>query len=531
MSGLDTSRTFGEVLRAAAAAWPRKVAFETLDGKSVTFEGLERRINALNNAIADLGVQKGARVAVLSKNRPEYIEAYGLSASGLIVVPLNWRLAPPELTKLIQHSAPQLLIVDEHHRALADSMRAQLPSVAHFVQLGAAAPGWLGYEDLLGAASDRPTPTQAQPEDVLCLIYTSGTTGAPKGVAMTHAGIVGNCAVAAHELHLTDEDVTMGVMPLFHAGGMWYHLFPSFATGSTSLLLSDFDPGTVLRELQARRITNVHLAPTMIAALLAHPNAASADLSSVRILFYAASSMPPELLRRAMQTFPRCGFAQGYGSTEAGVVTILRADAHRRALLPEGEHLLSSCGQPYPRREIRLAGGQAEVPLGAVGEIEVRSPDLMHGYWLDEDATARVLRDGWFKTGDLGRLDSEGYLYIVDRKNDLVVTGGENVFPTEVESYLYRDPDVQEAAVFGIPDPVWVEKVVAAVVLRPGAAVTGEELIRRLRAQLAAYKCPKEVYIVSKLPKSAVGKVLRKELRMQYGEGRSSSPTETGAAP
>lgn len=519
MTDLAGARTFGDVLRGNAAERAEKAAFETLDGKPVSFGELNRRVNALNNALAALDVRKGARVALLAKNRTEYVEVYGLSKSGLIVVPLNWRLASGELVNLISHSAPEVLIVDEQHRQLAESIRAQLPSVKHFILVGGAADGWESYEDLIQRSSDAEPAVQAEPEDVLCLIYTSGTTGAPKGVAMTHSGVMGNCAAAAHELRLTETDITMAVMPLFHAGGMWYHLFPSFACGTTSLLLADFDPGTILRELQARRITNVHLAPTMIAALLSLPAAASADLSSVRILFYAASSMPPELLRRAMQTFPRCGFVQGYGSTEAGVVTILRADAHRRAMEPGGEYLLASCGQPYPGRLVRLIGDtDSEVSSGEVGEVEVSSPDLMRGYWIDEQATARVLHDKWLRTGDLGRLDAEGFLYIVDRKNDMVITGGENVFPTEVESYLYRDPDIQEAAVFGIPDPVWVERVVAAVVLRPMSTATGEELIGRLRTQLAGYKCPKEIFVVDQLPKSAVGKVLRKELRRNFSD-------------
>jgi len=519
MTVLTDARTFGDVLRGHARARPAKVAIETLDGKSLTFGDFNLRVNRLNHAAAALGLAKGDRVAVLSKNRPEYVESYGLSKSGLIVVPLNWRLAPGELVKLLQHSAPEMLIVDEGHRELVDRLRDDLASVKHFVLLGAPRPGWLAYEDLIARATASEPVVVAQPDDVLCLIYTSGTTGAPKGVAVTHAGALGNGQTAATEmLALSANDVTMAVMPLFHAGGMWYHLFPSFATGCTTFLLSEFEPGVVLKELEARRITNVHLVPTMIGALLAHPDAATADLSGVRLLFYAASSMPADLLRRAMATFPRCGFAHAYGSTEAGVVTVLDPDAHRRAREPEGEHLLSSCGKPFSGHDVRLVDDeQRKVAQGTVGEIEVRSPDLMKGYWLNDNATRSALNDSWLKTGDLGYFDSEGFLYIIDRKNDMVVTGGENVFPTEVEGHLYRDPDVLEAAVFGIPDPQWVERVVAAVVLKPGVRVTGEELIGRLRGQLAAYKCPKAIFFTSTLPKSAVGKVLRKELRKQYG--------------
>ena len=519
MNIVADARTLGDVTRGHATARPDKVAFETLEGHAVTFGDFNRRVNRLNNALADLGLRKGDRIAILSRNRPEYVEVYGLAKSGLIVVPLNWRLAPGELIKLLGHSAPKAIFVDEADRELIDNNRDALASVEHYVLFGDARDGWSNYEAMMASASDAEPGASASPEDVLCLIYTSGTTGAPKGVALTHAGALGNCRTAAGEmLALTEHDHTMAVMPFFHVGGMWYHLFPSFASGCTTLILSEFEPGKLLHELEVRRISNVHLVPTMIGALLNHPAAATADLSGVRLLFYAASSMPADLLRRAMQTFSQCGFVQGYGSTEAGVVTVLDSASHRRAQEAGGEHLLLSCGKPFSRHEVRVVDHRNEVvPQGGVGEIEVRSADVMKGYWLNDEATRLVMGNGWLKTGDLGHFDADGYLYIVDRKNDMVVTGGENVFPTEVEGYLYRDPDVLEAAVFGLPDPLWVEKVVAAVVLKPGSRVTADELIQRLRTQLAAYKCPKAIFFTASLPKNAVGKILRKELRKQYG--------------
>lgn len=514
--------TMGEVLRQQGSTLTEKIALETLEGASVTFGAFHDRVNRLCNAAAALGLVHGDRIAILSRNRTEYVEVYGASQSGLIVVPLNWRLAAAELHKLIAHSAPKLIVVDGSHRDLIDTLRPSLPSVEHFVLLGAEAPGWIAYENLLSQSSASMPRQLATPDDILALIYTSGTTGAPKGVAISHSAAMGNSRTAANGmLELTERDRTMAVMPLFHVGGMWYHLFPSFSAGCTTLILPEFSPGTVLQEIERRQITNVHLVPTMVGALLAHPGVESASLSSLRVLFYAASSMPPDILRRAMRTFPSCAFAQGYGSTEAGFVTGLDADAHRRAGTPEGEHLLGSCGKPFPGRAVRLVDDvRSEVEPGGVGEIEVFSPDVMKGYWHNDDATRAVLgADGWLKTGDLGHFDAEGFLYIVDRKNDMVVTGGENVYPTEVEACLYRDADVLEAAVFGIPDPQWVEKVVAAVVLRPGARVGADELIARLRSQLAAYKCPKAIYFTTTLPKSAVGKILRKELRKQYGSG------------
>ncbi len=521
VSNFTQAVTLGDVLRLNATARPDKIAFSSSDGRSVSFRRFNDRVNRLNNAVAALGLRKGTRIAILARNRQEYVESYGLSKSGLIIVPLNWRLSGAELTRLVADSAPELLIVDEFHRDLVDRHRDAWPSLRHFVLLGPPAhpdERWLAYEALIAAAPATEPNSAALADDVLSLIYTSGTTGAPKGVAMTHAGALGNCRSAALDLLcLTEDDRTMAVMPLFHAGGMWYHLFPSFASGCATLIISGFEPGTVLRELVAHRISNVHLVPSMIGALLSHPDATDVNLSYLRLLFYAASSMPADLLRQAMRTFSRTSFIQSYGSTEAGVITVLNADDHRRALEPDHVRLLSSCGRPLPGREVRIvedAGGV--VDRDRPGEIEVRSPDLMRGYWLNDTETQRALKDGWYKSGDLGYIDAEGYLYIIDRKNDLIVTGGENVYPTEIESYLYRDSDVLEAAVFGIPDPRWVEAVVAAVVLRAGVQVSGEDLINRLRARLATFKCPKEIYLVQTLPKSAAGKILRKELRKQY---------------
>jgi acyl-CoA synthetase (AMP-forming)/AMP-acid ligase II len=518
MSSLAEACTLADVLRLNAEVHPYKIAFEAPPRRSVTFLAFNERVNQLNHAVAALGLKKGARVAILSRNCAEYVEVYGLSKCGLIVVPLNWRLAAAELTKLLLHSAPKLLIVDEEHCALIDSIRESLQCIEHFVRFGAASVGWRSYEDLIAVEQTSEPEGCALANDVLCLIYTSGTTGDPKGVAITHGAALGNCRAAAQMLGLNESDRTMAVMPLFHVGGMWYHLFPSFATGCTTLIVSHFLPASVFEAFETHRITNVHLVPTMIGELLAHPAAVSTDLSRLRLIFYAASSMPANILRRALRTFSSCGFLQSYGSTEAGVVTVLDPDDHRRASQPSGERLLLSCGRPLAGRNVRIVDDSDCVLVGnAVGEIEVQSPDLMQGYWLDDQGTSASFRDGWLKTGDLGYVDAEGYLYIVDRKKDMIVTGGENVFPTEVEGYLYRDHNVLEAAVFGIPDSRWVERVVAAVVLKPGSRISAEELISGLRGHIATYKCPKSIFFVPTLPKSGAGKILRKELRSRYG--------------
>lgn len=518
MKPLDAARHCAELFGLMAKAWPEKPALETLEGDARTFATLHERTNRLSHALRARGLAKGERVAILAHNSAQYIEVFGVVKAGAVVVPLNWRLATDEVLRLLSHSQPKIVVADRQHWRVLEALKPQLPGVVHWVLIGDEAPGWITYEDLLleGDANDLQVPVSGR--DPVCIVYTSGTTGAPKGVTLTHAGALGNSRIAAREmLGLTEVDRTLAVMPLFHVGGMWYHCFPSLASGCTTLVLSEFNPARVLKALSERRITNVHLVPTMIAALLQQPDVHDVDLSGVRLMFYAASSIPPDLLRRAMTVFSRCGFAQAYGSTEGGVITVLDPQDHERARTESGEHLLLSCGRPMRGRELRIMRSDGEpAPLGAIGEIEVRSPDLMDGYWGDTAATRKVLRGGWLATGDLGYRDGEGCIYIADRKNDMIITGGENVFPSEVEGYLYADPDVQEAAVFGVPDPQWVERVVAAVVLQPGHTASEADLIERLKSKVASYKCPKQIHFVTTLPKSAVGKVLRKQLRAEF---------------
>jgi acyl-CoA synthetase (AMP-forming)/AMP-acid ligase II len=518
MSIPAAGNTIGDVFRHWAKATPEKIALKTLHGVNQSFAQLNENINRLTNSLLAMGVRKGDRVAILSRNSEHYIETFGLAKAGLVVVPLNWRLQPEELVRLIDHSAAVAVLVEEHFEEAGKFLHSTSPAVNHWIRIGKDKDGWLSYEELLRTGSPEEVDIAVGQKDPLCIIYTSGTTGLPKGVSISHAGALCNARVAADEmLQMVHEDITLAVMPMFHVGGMWYHCFPSIASGCTTLILNEFNPAVVLKALVDYRISNVHLVPTMIAALINQPEAKSIDLSHVRLIFYAASSMPPTLLKEAMQVFSGCGFAQAYGSTEGGVVTVLDPEAHLRAKTALGEHLLGSCGRPMRDRDVRIVDDdERSVSFGSVGEIEVKSPGLMSGYWNDEVKTRQAVHGGWLKTGDMGYFDGEGFLYIVDRRNDMIVTGGENVFPTEVEAVLYEDADIQEVAVFGIPDPKWVETVVAAVVLKAGSRVSGEEIQKRLKAKIASYKCPKDIYIVEQLPKSAVGKVLRKDLKSKF---------------
>ncbi|ARQ00229.1 class I adenylate-forming enzyme family protein [Pseudorhodoplanes sinuspersici] len=507
------SLVIGDVYRLNAERFGEKPAFVMPDGRVRSFAELYERVIRLNNALLDRGLKPGDRVGILSRNRIEYVEGYGVSASGLIALPLNWRLAPRELQIVLENAEPAALIVDQSFTPVIDAIREALPFVQHFIGFDAPPGSWLGYEALLAGASPTPIEALISPDDTACLLYTSGTTGIPKGAELTHRGLLLNCEAAITEMFgFSDVDVTLAPMPFFHVGGMWYHLFPSFAAGCTTIIMPQFDPQGALELMARHRVTNTHLVPTMIHTLLEQPNIATFDLSGLRLMFYAASSMPTETLKRATATFA-CNFAQGYGSTEAGMVTCLTPGDHRLARAGR-ENLLLACGRTLDAVTLRLA------PLDNaededIGEILVRSPMTMARYWRNPEFTAQIMQDGWLHTGDLGRIDDEDYLSILDRKSDMIVTGGENVYPREVEDVLLQDVDIAEVAVFDLPDPRWVQKVVAAVVLRSEGAAA-DMLLSRARQKLAGYKCPKHIFITESLPKNAAGKVLRKVLRDTY---------------
>jgi acyl-CoA synthetase (AMP-forming)/AMP-acid ligase II len=502
--------TIPEVFRANAAARPDKTALVMPGGRSVSFAQLDRRVSRLVSALQSLGLQPGDRVALLAKNCIEYFEFYGACAGAFIPVPLNWRLSARELAVILEDCRPRILIHHQNFAATVADVAGQIsfkPDVFAFSDNNSSS-----YEKMLAGASDGEADILSKPDDTACLLYTSGTTGKPKGAELTHRGLLQNCRAAAVEtLHLREDDIGMAPMPLFHVGGMWYHGFPSFSAGCTTVLMPEFDPGAVLAATAALRVTNIHLVPTAIHALLAQPDFTQHDLSQLRIMYYAASSMPVELLRRAMRTLAHCSFVQGYGSTEGGMVSYLSEADHRRAARPGQEHLLLSCGRPLSGVTVT-----SEPPGGEVGEIVVRSKATMKGYWNNPQATQAAIGREGLHTGDLGRRDAEGYLYILDRKNDMIVSGGENVYPREIEDVLFAHPAIAQAAVFDLPDPRWVQRVVAAVVLRPGCDLSPNGLIATLKTQLAGYKCPKQIFFTDDLPKNGAGKVVRRILRERY---------------
>lgn len=508
---------FGDIIRIQRSLGA-KIAFRD-DAYEVSFEDFGRRVDRLAQGLLAAGIRPGQRVALLGCNSVAFAEWVATCAAGFILVPLNWRLSRPELEQLLCDCTPSVIVADSVWIEVAEEMARSVPSVKLRIAVGESRDGWINHEELIERSEGNASYPPVQPDDVACLIYTSGTTSAPKGASVSHRGLIENCrASATQAIGVTPADVVLCVMPMFHVGGLCYYLLPSYAAGATIVLRPMFDLADLVLSLKTHSVTNVHLVPTMLRDLIEHPEAAAAT-SELRRIVYAGSAMPVAHLKRAMAVLSRCSFSQSYGSTEGGIISTLTPEDHQKAVDdPASAHLLASCGRPLNPDEIRIETViDAPAKVREAGEVLVKSARTMVGYWNLPEKSASAFTGGFLRTGDIGYQDEEGYLYLVDRKNDMVVSGGENVFPSEVEQVLHQSPHVNEAAVFGVPDARWIEKVVAAVVLRAGSSASAVELIAFTKVHLAAYKCPKEIYLVAELPKSGAGKVLRKTLRARFG--------------
>lgn len=448
-------------------------------------------------------MKAGDRVATLMLNCHRYLETYfAIPAIGAVLVPLNNRHAVAEHSYICEDADVQVLIVDEAHAELADKLRAV---VNHVI----VAPD--GYEAMLAAAAEVPAREDLDPESLAGLFYTGGTTGASKGVMLSHRNLMTNSLHLAIATGYSETDRYLHTAPMFHlADGA--STFGLTWLGGTHVFLPAFDPGTVLETIAAESVTACMLVPTMINAVVNDPRTANTDLSSLRLILHGGAPIAPDLLRRAIAACG-CSFMQAYGMTEAApVVTVL---ANEETLVDDER--IGSAGRSVAGVEVRVARPDGSLcDVGEVGEILVRGPNVMSGYWNKPAETAAALRDGWYWSGDLARQDALGYVYIVDRSKDMVISGGENVYSTEVEAAIYAHPAVLEAAVIGIPDTKWGEAVHAVVVLKPDAEVTAEDLRAHCKERIAGYKCPRSVEFVGVLPKSGAGKILKKDLRDPY---------------
>ncbi|MFD1535640.1 acyl-CoA synthetase [Nonomuraea guangzhouensis] len=494
----------GDLLRRSAARSPAKTAIVYGEARW-TYAELDRAANRMANALAARGVVKGDRFAVFSHNNDAFVVAYfALARLGAISVPINFMLGAEEVSYILGHAGATGLLVEQALLPVAE--RAVSDGVAVRGVIGHA-DGWEPVTDWMAYDDEAEPRVEIADDDPIQLMYTSGTESRPKGATLSSRGLIAQYTSCVIDGEMSAADVEVHALPLYHCAQLHCFLTPGLYLGATNVILPGADPAAILAAIEAEGATKLFCPPTVWIGLLRHPDFDRRDLSSLRKGYYGASIMPVEVLKEIAARLPGVRLFNFYGQTEmAPVATILGPD--------EQLTRLGSAGRPALNVETRIVDGDDEpVPPGVVGEIVHRSPHAMLGYWNDPDKTAEAFRGGWFHSGDLGVLDADGYLSIVDRKKDMIKSGGENVASREVEEAIYQHPAVAEAAVFGVPDPRWIEAVTAAVVLRAGAALTADELTAFLRTRLAAFKTPKTVAFVPSLPKNASGKVLKRELR------------------
>jgi len=514
--------TWADIIYRNALLYPEDEAF--IYGKErITFAQFNGRVNRLIHALHSMGAEKGDGIGILSWNCLEYTDVYGAAMKdGFIISPMNPRLQAGELEYLINYSEIHTLFVGRELIEIVSRLRPRFPEVKNYISLETSSPGMISYHDLLLAHSEEEPDTEIKEEDPFLIFYTSGTTGTPRGALYTEGRNIENTRTKTIELGLEAGDKHIMILPLFHIGG-YSHFWAFFYAGGCNVIMQQrsFDPAATLQSIEEEKATDIHIVPTHLVAMLALPNVEQYDLSSLKRIWYAASPMPAELLRRGMEKFGAI-FMQGYGQSESGPeITFMSRKSHQVLEKPlEEQKVLASCGQPSLGVHVRIVDeNNNDVKPHTVGEIVLQSKTVMVEYWHKPDETQNGIVQGWLHTGDMGFYDERGFIYIVDRKKDMIISGGENIYPREIEEVLYGHPAVAEAAVIGIPDKVWMERVHALIVLREGRCATVDEMIEFCKQHLARYKAPKSVEFVESLPKNPQGKILKRELRKKYWEG------------
>ena len=507
-------KTLADLLERSARFFPDVEAL-VFDGKRTTYRTLLDRGHRLANALAALGVRPQDRVGMMAMNCAEYFDVFSAChLAGYIAATINFRLAPPEVQFIVNDAAPSVLIFEDQYAELIDAQRDQLTSVTTFICIGRCPPWALPFEALIEAASPERPATRPSAEDPAHLIYTSGTTGRPKGVIRTHRAALSMAYSQAFMLELKTNGRILIMMPMFHLGAISMFL-PQQLQGGTVILHRAFDAGAALRDIQDERVATTHMAPTMVQMMIEHPDVDRYDLSTLETLCYSAASMPVSLLKEALKIFGPI-FLNSWGSTE-GIGTGLAKHFHRLEGSPAELRLLGSIGQPQPGSEIRIVDeNDVDCPIGERGEMLLKSDNLMSYYWNNSAATIDALRGGWYHSGDIAYADEEGFLYLVDRKKDMIISGGENIYSQEVEQALMLHDSVSDCAVIGVPDVKWGEAVKAIVVPTLGRTPCAEELIEHCTTLIARYKRPKSVALVDALPRLPSGKVNKVDLRSRY---------------
>jgi long-chain acyl-CoA synthetase len=502
----------GDIVRTHAAQRGKAVAL-VHQGQRTTYSELDRAASRVAQGLIAEGIKPGTRVAHLDKSSDLFFELlFGVAKANAVMVSVNWRLAPPEVLHIVNDAEAEILFVGEEFFAVVDKIRDGLRTVRRIMTLSGTHPGWESFIAWRDRHPDLDPHLAAKPSDTAVQFYTSGTTGLPKGAELTNANFAFMFRVWSESWQMTPGASTIVCLPMFHIGGAGWGMAGLYA-GAVNHVVREFVPAQILDIIQRERIEVILLVPAMILFLAQAPQIRETDLSSLKLIVYGAAPIPAELLKQAMAIFG-CGFQQVYGLTETtGAVTLLPPEDHD----PSDAKKLLSCGYAQKEVELRIVdeSGQ-DLPVGEVGEIAIRSPQVMAGYWKLPEATARAIKGDWFLSGDAGYLDEKGYLYIYDRVKDMIVSGGENIYPAEVESALFGHPAVADVAVIGVPDERWGEAVKAIVVRKADAEVAPGELIEWARARIAGYKLPKSVDFIDALPRNPTGKILKRELRKAY---------------
>ena len=510
-----------QTVRRAARLEPNRIAL--VDGATrLDWCAFENRVARIASGLRALGVGEGDRVAMLAHNSGRYVEFFfAVVWAGGVAVPVNTRWAVPEVRYALDDSGARWLVVDPDHLEVGRALRddgAALDALILAADADVQAEGAAHWEAL--AESPRAEDAQRGGEDLACLFYTGGTTGRSKGVMLTHANLVANSLTAMINMDIRADSVHLHTSPMFHvAGGA--RLFSVTLAAGTHVVLPRFDVDAFLDAVEQERVTITIIVPTMLARLVRHPELERRDLSSLRLLCYGASPMPEAVLREALERMPGIRLLQSYGMTELSpVATVLTPEYHTFEGPNAGR--TASAGRPVYNADVMIAGEDGEpLPGGAIGEVCVRGPMVMKGYWNLPELTAETLRGGWMHTGDAGYLDADGFLFVVDRLKDMIVSGGENVYSAEVEDAIYLHPDVAECAVIGVPDEQWGEAVHAVVVPKAEAMLDEDAIVAHCRARIAGFKCPRSVDIRrTELPKSGPGKILKTDLRKPFWDGR-----------
>ena len=509
-----------DIVRLNGRKMPTRTAIVTGD-REVTFGELRDGAWRVSNAMRQLA-KTGDRIGILAENLPEYVECYyGVPGAGMALTFLNYRLHPKEWTWILNNAEASVLLVQAKFLEQIEPFLGEIPTLQHVIVIGGdGADGRPTYADVIGSASADEPPQDVDEDSTAWLLYTSGTTGFPKGAMLTHRNLTVAALNSVIEYEPQPDERNLVAFPLCHVSG--YTVPLTHIRGGRIVLTPLFEPELWMQLVDRHQITGTAMAPTMLNMVLMHPKLNEYSLATLRGIGYGAAAMPVEVLRAAINRFGPIVYS-GFGMTELGgnVLTFPKS-AHVRAINGE-EHLLSSCGTPMCLADVKVVDEKmVECPPGVVGEIVIRGEQVLKGYFRNEEGTAKAFEDGWFRTGDMARRDEEGFFYIVDRMKDMIITGGENVYSREVEEALYLHPSVAEAAVVGLPDPVWGENVTAVVVLRPETTATEAEIIATARDRLAGYKKPKRVIFLDELPKTVSGKIIKRELRDRFAEEQKS---------